>query len=463
MSSALLVDLYELTMAQSYFIYKKNVSATFDLFVRRLPPRRSYLIACGLEDSLHYLAGLRFTDDDIAYLRRLKLFTDDFLAYLRKFRFSGDVYGVPEGAVCFADEPILRITAPVIEAQIVESCLLNTVHVQTMIASKASRVHAAAQGRPVYDFSLRRTHGSDAAVKAARSSYIAGCSATSNCLAGSRYQIPVAGTMAHSFVMSFQDELDSFLAYAGTFPRHTILLVDTYDTIAGIRNAVITGLYLREKGCRLQGIRLDSGDIIALSRRARAELDNAGLSGVKIIASGNLDEYKVRAIVRSGAPVDGFGVGTAMGTSDDTPSLDVIYKISEVTGADGKFLPTMKLSANKATYPGRKQVFRIRDRGGKFIKDIVGLEAEGRHPERAQRVEGLEGERIPAEALLKKYMESGALVRKLPSTAGIRSYAARQISSFGPGLMSLDRRYPYPVTISKELKKLRAHLLKNRR
>ncbi|MBU1125883.1 MAG: nicotinate phosphoribosyltransferase, partial [Candidatus Omnitrophica bacterium] len=334
-NSALLVDLYELTMAQSYFIYRRHTSASFDLFVRRLPPSRAYLVSCGLEDILTYIKELRFTDADLAFLKSKKLFTSEFLAYLKGFRFRGDIWALPEGTVFFANEPLLRVTSSIIEAQIIESFLLNTINLQTMIASKASRVVHAAQGRKVYDFSLRRTHGAFAGIKVARASFCAGCAGTSNVAASQRYAIPAVGTMAHSFVMSFKDEMDSFLAYCHTFPSQTILLVDTYDTRRGIEHAVTIGHYLKSKGYRLQGIRLDSGDLVALSKHARKRFDEEGLKDTKIIASGNLDEFKIESLLKKRAPIDSFGVGTNMGTSIDAPCLDVIYKLCEVTDEEG--------------------------------------------------------------------------------------------------------------------------------
>lgn len=310
MRYSLLLDLYELTMAQSYLIYKRNAFATFDLFVRQLPENRAYLIASGLEDILNYIRDLRFSREDLKYLNSQKLFSADFLGYLSSFRFKGDIWAIPEGTIFFANEPIIRVTAPIIEAQIIESFLLNAINLQTMIASKASRVVSSAGGRGVFDFALRRTHGFDAGIKVARASFIAGCRGTSCVLAGKLYKIPVVGTMAHSYVMSFKHELDSFLAYSNTFPERTTLLVDTYDTKKGIQNAINIGLYLAAKKYRLQGIRLDSGNIVALSKLARKMLDEAGLSYVKIFASGNLDEFKIKDLLDRGALVDNFGVGT---------------------------------------------------------------------------------------------------------------------------------------------------------
>ncbi len=439
---SLLLDLYELTMAECYFRYRRRAFATFELFVRRMPSCRSYLVACGLQEALAYVKALRFEKGDIGYLRGLKLFSEEFLAYLSGFSFKGDIWAMKEGTVCFANEPLLRVTAPLIQAQILESFLLNAINLQTMIASKASRVVTAASGRQVFDFSLRRTHGSDAAIKAGRASYIAGFSGTSNVLSGKSYGVPVAGTMAHSFVMSFENEAQSFRAYCETFPGKSILLVDTYTTKKGIRNAVAAGLTLKKKGHALAGIRLDSGDVVALSRFARGALDEAGLPYVKIFASGNLDEYKIQKILSRNAPVDSFGVGTNMGVSADAPFMDVIYKICEVTGPQGGFLPTMKLSKGKATYPGRKQVFRMKDGKGKFLKDVLALEDE----------------KIKGEPLLVKVIERGKAVYEPPPLSGVRAYAKDNLSRFPRVLLELRSRYAYPVLVSAGLKKLKASL-----
>lgn len=442
MNKSLLVDLYEFTMAQSYFLYKQNTRATFDLFVRQLPVNRNYLIACGLVDIISYLRELRFSPSDIKYLRSRKLFSREFLRYLINFKFSGDVWALPEGEIFFANEPIVRVTAPIIEAQILESYFLNTLNLQTMIASKATRVVCSARGKGVFDFSLRRTHGSEAGLKAARASFIAGCNGTSNVLAGKLYGIPVVGTMAHSFVMSFRDEMSSFLAYSEVFPDKAVLLVDTYDTHKGLDNAVAIGLYLREKGHRLQGIRLDSGDIVSLSRLARKRLDQAGLCYVKIFASGNLDEARIDSLLRQGAAIDNFGVGTNMGTSIDAPCLDVIYKISEVTDENGKFLPTMKLSKDKVTFPGRKQIYRVYDKRHKCLKDIVGLE----------------GEKIKGRPLLIKVVDKGKIIYHNPSPDRIRDFSRQQLFSFSSGIRNINGRYSYRVGVSCGLQRLRERL-----
>lgn len=442
MNTSLLVDLYELTMAQSYFIYKPDTSATFELFVRALPPNRKYLLACGLESVLDHLRNLRFGKEELGYLKKQKLFSADFLKYMSDFRFRGDLWAVPEGEVIFAQEPIIRVTASIIEAQIIESFLLNTLNLETMLASKASRVVLAAREKKVFDFSLRRTQGLSAGLGAARSSYIAGCSGTSNALAGKLYNIPVAGTMAHSYVMSFRQEIDSFLAYSATFPDKTILLVDTYNTKKGIENAVLIGLYLKEKKHLLRGIRLDSGDIVSLSKLARKMLDRSGLNYVKIFASGNLDEFKIKALLEQGAQVDSFGVGTNMGASSDAPSLDVIYKLSEVTDENANFMPAMKLSRGKLTYPGRKQVFRVKDKQRRFVKDILALETE----------------KIGGRPLLIKVVDKGKIIYRTPSLEKIRVFTRDNLLRFSGGLRGLNSKYIYPVLISPKLKRLRSVL-----
>lgn len=429
-------------MAQSYFIYKNRAWGSFELLVRDMPKNRAYLVACGVNDALSYIKSLKFTEDDIAYLRKLGLFSEAFLKYLLGFKFTGEAWAMREGEIFFPGEPVIRVTAPIIEAQILESSLLNIFNLQAMIASKASRVVNAAGERQVFDFSLRRTHGFTAGLKVARSSYIAGFSGTSNVLASKLYEVPSAGTMAHAFVMSFKEELDSFLAYADTFPKRTILLVDTYDTKRGIDNAVSVGFYLKRKGFKLLGVRLDSGDIVSLSKYARQAFLKAGMSYVKIFASGNLDEFKIEGLIKKGAQVDSFGVGTNMGTSIDAPSLDVIYKISEVTDETGRFIPTMKLSKAKASYPGRKQVFRLKDKKGRFVKDILGLEKEN----------------IKGRPLLKKAINKGRLLSKERPLKTIRELHRRNIFYFNPKLMQINCSYKYPVEVSQQLRQLKSKL-----
>src|SRR3990167_2610048 len=331
----LLLDLYELTMAAGYFEGKAQARATFDLFVRRLPENRSFLVAAGLENALKFLEKFSFTNQDIDFLKQKGIFKDDFLHYLAALRFTGDVYALPEGTVFFPAEPVLRVAAPILEAQLVESYLLNVINVATTICSKAARVVMAAKGKEVYDFSLRRAQGPDAGLAAARSSYIAGCAGTSNVLAGALYNIPLAGTMAHSFIMSFRDELESFRIYASTFPDSTTLLVDTYDYRKGIQNAISVAKELEVEGHKLRAIRLDSGNLASISKLARSSLDAHGLRYVKILASGNLDEYKIERLLGARAMIDNFGVGTNMGVSSDAPYLDIIYKLSQIDDLEG--------------------------------------------------------------------------------------------------------------------------------
>jgi len=323
---SLFTDLYELTMCASYFDNEKFEPATFDLFVRRFPENRGYLLFVGLEQILQFLESVKFTDEHLAYLKK-KGFNRQFLEYLRDFKFTGDVWAMPEGTVAFPCEPLIRVTAPIIEAQLVETFLLNTVNLQTMIATKASRVVYAAKGKSVVEFGLRREHGIDAGMKVARCSYVAGCQGTSNVLAGMTYDIPVFGTMAHSFVMAYEKEIDAFRAFAKTFPDKSTLLIDTYNDLAGAENAILVAKELEAKGHKLGGVRLDSGDLAEISKKVRQMLDKNGLEYVDIFASGDLDEYRIEELLKKGAKIDAFGVGTRMGTSSDRPSVDVIYKL----------------------------------------------------------------------------------------------------------------------------------------
>ena len=406
---SLFTDFYELTMCASYFDNKNFEPATFDLFIRRLPENRSYFLFTGLEQALQYLQKIKFTEEHLAYLKK-QGFKEDFLDYLRGFKFTGDVWAVPEGTVAFPNEPLIRVTAPIIEAQLVETFLLNSVNLQTMIATKASRVVHAAKGKSVIEFGLRREPGIDAGMKVARSSYIAGCQGTSNVLAGQAYGIPVFGTMAHSFIMSYPKEIDAFRAFAKTFPNKSTLLIDTYNEISGAEKAAVVAKELEAKGFRLGGVRLDSGDLAQTSKKVRKILDGQGLDYVKIFASGDLDEFKIEELLGKGAKIDSFGVGTKMGTSADRPYLDVIYKLCETMMADGSFSPIMKLSKDKITLPGRKQVYRFRDAVGNFEKDIIALSDE----------------KVQGEPLLVKVMEKGKLIYKLPPLSIIRATADRE-------------------------------------
>jgi nicotinate phosphoribosyltransferase len=434
---SLFTDFYELTMCASYFDNKNFEPATFDLFIRRLPENRSYFLFAGLEDALHYLESIKFREKHLAFLKT-QGFKEDFLDYLRNFRFTGDVCAVPEGTVTFPNEPLIRVTAPIIEAQLVETFLLNAVNLQTMIATKASRVIHAAKGKSVIEFGLRREHGIDAGMKVARSSYIAGCQGTSNVLAGEIYGIPVFGTMAHSFVMSYPKEIDAFRAFAKTFPNKTTLLIDTYDDISGAEKAATVAKELEATGFKLGGLRLDSGDLAEDSKKVRKILDDQGLSYVKIFASGDLDEFKIQELLESGAAIDSFGVGTKMGTSADRPYLDVIYKLCETLAADGSFSPIMKLSKDKITLPGRKQVYRFKDSNGYFEKDIIALASE----------------RVQAEPLLAKVMEKGKVTYELPSLNEIKATAAENLSRLPDRYKVLTNAPIYTVELSKNLQNL---------
>jgi nicotinate phosphoribosyltransferase len=431
---ALATDLYELTMAAGYLRSRRNEPATFELFARDLPPRRSYLLAAGLEQAVHYLTHLRFTEPQIAYLRSQPVFAEvgsEFFDYLRGFRFRGDLDAMPEGTVAFANEPLLRVTAPILDAQIVETYLLTTVAFQTLVAAKASRVVAAARGRSVVDFGSRRAHGPQAGLLAARAAYIGGCDATSNVLAGWLFGIPIAGTQAHSWVMSFEEEEEAFRAYHEVFPKHTVLLLDTYDTLAAARKATAFGPALR-------GVRLDSGNLLALSRRVRRILDDAGMRRTRILASGDLNECRIARLIRAGAPIDAFGVGTDMVTSRDAPALSCVYKLVEQQ-VGGHDVPRLKRSAHKGTYPGRKQAFRLLDKRGRYRGDLIGLD----------------GEPLDGEKLLVPILRGGELVGPLPSLRENRERAAQGLERLPPRFRRIQSPAQYPVRWSARIHALR--------
>lgn len=434
-------DFYQLTMAAGYFDCKSNHKSTFELFIRKLPENRSYLIAAGLEQIIYYLKNLKFTDEYLKYLRNLPIFkkvSRGFFDYLRNLHFSGDMYAIPEGTIFFENEPIIRVTAPIIETQIVETYILSMINYQTLVASKASRVVHAAKGKEVIDFGTRRAHGPQAGLLAARASFIGGCVGTSNVLAAYELGIPAIGTVAHSWVMAYDDEYESYKDFHRIFPDNTILLIDTYDTINGARLAT-------KIGKKLKGVRLDSGNITLLSKRVRKILDDAGLEHVKIVASGDLNEYKISDMLHKGAPVDSFGVGTEMVTSKDAPALGGIYKLVEQE-KEGRLLQKMKFSEDKATYPAKKQVYRTYDSDGRFKKDIVGLSDE----------------EFEAEGLLLPIIKKGKIIYKIPDIKEVHKVAERNFSLLPDRFKRLDSKASYPVTVSRRLRQVRDRTKKSK-
>jgi len=435
----LLTDLYQLTMAQAYFRELRMEPATFSLFIRSYPPNRGYFVAAGLKDVLDYLQTLSFDTDALEYLASQNLFSDDFLNYLGDLKFTGDVWAIPEGRIFFADEPVLEITAPIIEAQLVETFVINQIHLQSLIATKASRCVHSAAGRPVVDFALRRTHGTDAGMKVARASYLAGFAGTSNVKAGQQYGIPLVGTMAHSFVMSFEREIDAFRAYVASFPEHAILLIDTYETLSGAKNAVQVANEMIARGQNLIAVRIDSGDLAAQARAVRAIFDQADLREVRIIGSGGLDEFDLSEFSAANVPFDSYGVGTKMGMSADAPWTDMSYKLVEYHDR-----PVLKRSTGKISWPGRKQLFRWHDGTGQFVRDVI-----------AQRDEKLSGE-----ALLKEVMQAGKLRGDSPSLIESRKVFAEDFAALPVNLKLIRDPARYPVEFSAKLNALREAVMR---
>jgi nicotinate phosphoribosyltransferase len=432
--SALLTDLYQLTMLQAYWQHRMDDSAVFELFVRKLPPDRAFLVAAGLEQALDFIEQARFDEEELGWVTRCGTFAPGFADWLRELRFSGDVWAMPEGTVFFANEPILRVVAPMAEAQWLETRILNLIHFQTVIASKAARAVLAADRHPLIDFGLRRAHGAEAGVLAARAAYLAGFAGTATAYAGSRFGIPVFGTMAHSFVQAHDDEAQAFTHFAESFPANAMLLIDTYDTVEGARRVAEIAPRLAARGIRIKGVRLDSGDLDALSRAVRSVLDEAGLRDTVIFASGNLDEQRVHALVAGGAPITSFGIGTSLTTSSDAPYLDAVYKLQEYAERARR-----KRSSGKATWPGRKQVFRRLDASGHCVGDTVALNTET----------------FPGESLLAEVMRGGRRIAPSPPLAVTRAHCSAQLATLPPELRRLDLPSPtYPVTISPAIKAL---------
>ena len=433
--SALLTDLYQFTMLQAYWAGGMHEAAAFEFFVRRLPPGRNFLLAAGLDQVLDYLANLHFTARELEWLAACGRFAPEFVNWLAALRFTGDVDAMAEGTVFFADEPILRVTAPLPLAQLVETRVINLLQFQTLVASKAARCALAAPGKLLVDFGLRRAHGAEAGLLSARASYLAGFGGTATVLAGMKWGIPLYGTMAHSFIQAHDDEVDAFEHFARAHPRANTMLIDTYDTEAAARSLVPLAERLRREGIAIQAVRIDSGDLAEHARRVRAILDAGGLGAVKIFASGNLDEYALRELVAAGAPIDGFGVGTRMNTSADQPYLDCAYKLQEYAGQARR-----KRSEGKATWPGRKQVYRSRDAGGRFTGDVLTT---------ADDV-------AAGDPLLRPVMRAGRRVAPAPAPAlaAVREHATTQLAALPEALRALDPAPPYGVSIAAPLKAL---------
>jgi len=433
-SREITTDLYELTMAASYFEQGMFAPATFSLFVRHYPPNRSYFVSAGLDDLLDYFESFHFQSHDLEYLERTSLFSSRFLAFLENLRFTGHVRAIHEGRIFFAAEPLVEITAPLIEAQLVETFVINALNFPSLIATKASRCLYAAGDQRLVDFSLRRTQGTDAGLKVARASYIGGFIGTSNVLAGKLYGLPIYGTMAHSYVESFPQEIDAFRAFAKSFPKSTVLLIDTYDTVAGARKAVTVAHEMRAAGHNLLAVRLDSGDLVHLSRQVREIFDAAGLSEVRIFASGGLDEFSIQELLAAGARIDAFGVGTKLGVSADAPYLDTGYKMVEYAGR-----PVLKLSSGKVSLAGIKQVFRLKDDRGLLRQDLIGLH----------------GESVPeGEPLLQEVMKGG---KRLLSSEPLDLIRKRFLEEFGrlpETYKKLQGAEQYPVETTLRLQAL---------
>jgi nicotinate phosphoribosyltransferase len=436
-SSALLTDLYQMNMIQAYLDHDETKTAVFEFFVRKLPARRGFLIAAGLEQAIQFLENMRFSREEIEWLASTRRFEKSLLDRLSDFRFTGDVHAVREGRVFFANEPILRITAPMPQAQLLETRLINLLHFQTLIASKAARMVLVAPGKLLVDFGLRRAHGAEAGLMAARASYIAGFAGTATMLAEKMYGIPTYGTMAHSFVEAYDTETAAFESFAHSRPQNLTLLIDTYDTEAAARKVVALAPQLAAADIKISAVRLDSGDLIPLARNVRRILDDGGLSHVSIFASGGLDEDYVAEIVHAAAPIDGFGIGTSLTTSSDVPALDCAYKLQEYAG-----LPRRKRSSGKATWPGRKQVWRRYGPDGRLAGDTLSTESDSH----------------PGEQLIEPIMRDGLRLRPAPTLAEIRAQAKNDLERLPEPLRELEPDMTYSVEVADTLVKLAAEV-----
>lgn len=434
MNISMLMDLYELTMAYSYFKSNRNEISTFEVFIRHLPENRNFLVSAGIDDIVEIILNFRFEEDDIKYLRSLKIFSEDFLEYLKKFKFTGNLYAMPNGQVYFPNEPVIRITAPRIEAQILETIVLNQFNFQSMIASKCARIILSSRNIPCVDFSPRRDHGIDSAIKVAKVSYMCNFVGTSNLLAGKLYNIPVYGTMAHSYIMSFDSEEIAFREFLKIF-NEPVLLIDTYDTIEGAKKVV----KLLKEGYKIKGVRIDSGDLVYLSKEVKRIFENEGFSNIKIFLSGDLDEYVIDDILNKGTFVDFFGIGTKMGTSSDAPYLNGVYKLVE---DEHGF--KIKTSPQKITLPGKKQVYRIY-KNGTMQEDIIALEDE----------------EINGEPLLKKYIENGKLVKRIELESSRKLFMENLLRLPSYLKTIKTQEITYPVKISKKLMEIQESLTKS--
>ena len=432
-SSALLTDLYQLTMLHGYLQQRMEDTAVFEFFVRQLPPRRGFLVAAGLEQALSYLENLRFMPWELDWIAQSSRFSTALVEYLTQFRFTGDVHAMPEGTVFFPDEPILRVTAPLPQAQLVETRLINLLHFQTLIASKAVRAVLAAPGKELVDFGLRRAHGEEAGLLAARASYLVGFSGTATVQAWALFGVPVYGTVAHSFIQAHEDEMEAFEHFALAQPNHVVLLLDTYDTEAAARKVVALAPRLQKRGITIKGVRLDSGNLADHARRVRRILNDGGLPHVRIVASGNLDEYAVQELMAVNAPIDSFAVGTHMTTSSDAPYLDCVYKLQEYAGRASR-----KRSEGKATWPGRKQVYRHDGAGGRMAYDVLTLADDPQD----------------GTALIHPVMLEGRRLAPTPSLTDVRARVAEELARLPEHLWRLQDSPPYQVRVSQALRDL---------
>ncbi len=432
-TSAVLTDLYQLTMLKAYHDRGMNHTAVFEFYIRNLPAQRNFLMAAGLEQVLEYLENLRFTQQERDWLQSSGRFPTDFVDSLADFRFTGDVDALPEGTIFFGNEPVLRITAPLPQAQLAESRIINILQMQTMAASKAARMVLTALGKTLLDFGLRRAHGAEAGLFVARASYLAGFNGSATVPAEPFYGIPVFGTMAHSYIQTHGDETAAFRDFAHSWPDNTIFLLDTYDTVKAAHKMVALARDLKKEGISIHGVRLDSGDLVLLAKQVRSILDEGGLKDTKIFASGNLDEYALEQLIDKQAPIDGFGIGTRLAVSEDAPTLECVYKMQEYDGQ-----PRRKRSQGKATWPGKKQVFRTFDAQGKMQEDHLAMEDES----------------LPGEPLLKPCMRQGKRLSPPAPLEQLRTHAARQLDQLPKALRSLKQGPSYPVHISQKIREL---------